>query len=123
MFGGGGEVGRQQEFSVKQGKISPGEVTSALERTLGPVPVVRLGAAFPGTIQGVKSQDGHSVGKRLTYGGLGGLGGGLLGAQQPFWSYQNSLDLQSELPAATDGMIAARRARGTRTREMRVILK
>lgn len=49
--------------------------------------------------------------------------GGLLGAQQPFWSYQNSLDLQSELPAATDGMIAARRARGTRTREMRVILK
>jgi hypothetical protein len=91
LLGGGGAVGRQQEFSVRQDKVSPGEARSARERTLGPEPVVRRGAAFPGTIQGMKGQGGHSVGKRLTYGGLGGLVGGLVGAQQPFWSYQNSL--------------------------------
>jgi hypothetical protein len=63
LLGGGGVVGRQQEFSVRQDEVSPGEVRSARERTVGPVPVVSRGAAFPGTIQGMKGQDGHSVGK------------------------------------------------------------
>ena len=115
--------GNRTCLSDKQGKVKPGEVRSARELTRGPVPVVRLGAAFTGAIQGTKGQNGHSIRKGLTYGGLGGLIGGLLGAQQPFWSYQNSVGSQSEPPAVTDGMIAARRARGTRKRVMRVILK
>jgi hypothetical protein len=108
---------------TRQGKSSL--VRSSRERTLGPIPVLRPSgrAAFPGTIQGMKGQNGHSIGRGLTYGGLGGLRGALLGAQQPFWSYQNSLDLQSELPAITDGMITARRAKETRKREIRGILK
>lgn len=46
-------------------EVSPGEVRYARERTVGPIPVVRLGAAFPGAIQGTRDQDGRSIGKGL----------------------------------------------------------
>jgi hypothetical protein len=71
----------------------------------------------------MKDQHGHTVGKPSTYGGLDGLLGNDLGTQQLLFSYQNWLGVQSELPAVTDGRIEARRARGTRMREMRVMIK
>jgi hypothetical protein len=121
LNGGGGAVGTQQDCSVRKGKVSPGRVWSAKEGTLRPIPVRRR-AAFSRTIRGIKDQRG-TVSRPSTYGGLGGLLGGLFETQQLFFSYQNSLDLQLELLAVTDGRIEARRASGTRTREMRVMIK
>ena len=103
-------------------KVSHGVVRTARERTVRPI-IIGLGAAFPRTIRWMKDQHGHTDCKRSTYGGLDGLLGGVLGTQQLLLSYQNLSGVQSEPPAITDGRIEARRARGTRRRVMRVMVK